>query len=80
MEQASLPFDSIRKLDLVWIVTGYLRHIWGSLVKALANFACVNEIVSYPRKLFWGTVVIINLEFKIISVDNIGKIWAGKLS
>ena len=48
-------------LGLVWIVPGYLRNTWGSIGNVLVSIAYVNEINSYPRKIFLGTVVIIDL-------------------
>ena len=35
-------------------------------------------MMSYPINLFLGTVVIMNLEFNISSVENSGKFWAAK--
>ena len=34
------------------------------------------KIMIYPKNIFWVTVVILNLEFKISSVEKIvGKLW-----
>ena len=46
--------------DLVWIVPGYLMQNRGSIGQVLFYIALVKIIMTYPIKLFWGTVVIMN--------------------
>ena len=53
----------IELLDLVWLVPGF-RQTWDSLIYVLYAIACLIEIMRDPRKLFSGTVVIINLEIQ----------------
>ena len=66
-------------LGLVWLIPGYLRQTWGSIGKILVAISWVIEIISYPRKLFWGTVVILNLGIQNKQCTKIaGKFWAGK--
>ena len=44
----------------------------------LGAIACVIETMSYPRNLFWGTVVILNLGIQDKQRRKIaGKLWAG---
>ena len=65
-------------LGLVWIVPVYLRQNLGSLRQLIGAIAYVTEIMSYPRNLFWGTVVILNLGIQDKQWRKIaGKLWAG---
>ena len=54
--------------ELGWLDQGYLGQERGNLGLGRVSIACQNENYEVILKYIWGTVMILNFQFKIMSV------------
>ena len=63
-------YYSVDLSELDWNVPGYLGHTRGNIGQEIVDVASQNKIYEVILRSIWGTMMILNLQFKIKSVNK----------